>query len=51
MATNDSQLGKVIQVVGVVIDAEFDGGKLPAIYDALEIDHDGRKLVLEVASA
>jgi F-type H+-transporting ATPase subunit beta len=49
MATDNQQLGKIIQVVGVVIDAEFEGGKLPAIYDALEIDHDGRKLVLEVA--
>ncbi|HVQ44456.1 MAG TPA: F0F1 ATP synthase subunit beta [Candidatus Saccharimonadia bacterium] len=49
MATDTKQLGKIIQVVGVVIDAEFEGGKLPAIYDALEIDHDGRKLVLEVA--
>jgi F0F1-type ATP synthase beta subunit len=49
MATDTQQIGKIIQVVGVVLDAEFESGKLPAIYDALEIDHDGRKLVLEVA--
>lgn len=40
--------GKIIQIVGVVVDVEFDG-KLPAIYDALEVDNHGKKLVLEVA--
>lgn len=41
--------GKVLQVVGVVVDAEFPKGDLPAIYDALETEIDGSKLVLEVA--
>ena len=41
--------GKVIQVVGVVVDVEFDKGSLPAIYDAIEVQHEGQKLVLEVA--
>jgi F-type H+-transporting ATPase subunit beta len=49
MATETKQMGSIIQVVGVVVDAEFKEGKLPAIYDALEVEHDGRKLVLEVA--
>jgi F-type H+-transporting ATPase subunit beta len=49
MATDTKQTGSIIQVVGVVVDAEFTEGKLPAIYDALEIDHAGHKLVLEVA--
>ncbi len=40
--------GTVSQVVGVVLDVDFDHD-LPAIYDALEIDHNGNKLVLEVA--
>lgn len=40
--------GKVSQIVGVVVDVEFDG-HLPAIYNALEIQLDNRKLVLEVA--
>jgi F-type H+/Na+-transporting ATPase subunit beta len=40
--------GQVIQIVGVVVDVEFEG-HLPAIYNALEINHDGRLLVLEVA--
>ncbi|MEO5950325.1 MAG: F0F1 ATP synthase subunit beta [Candidatus Saccharimonadales bacterium] len=37
--------GKIIQVVGVVIDVEFKDSKLPAIYDALKVD----SIVLEVA--
>ncbi len=41
--------GKITQVVGVVVDVEFSKGNLPAIYDALHIDHDGETLVLEVA--
>ena len=41
--------GKIIQIVGVVVDVEFDGKKLPAIYDALTIDHDKKTVTLEVA--
>jgi len=43
------QKGKITQVVGVVVDAEFKQGELPAIYDALTIMHGGKKLYLEVA--
>jgi F-type H+-transporting ATPase subunit beta len=32
-----TQLGKVIQVIGPVIDVEFEGGHLPNIYNALRI--------------
>jgi len=42
--------GKIIQVVGVVVDVEFDKDiKLPAVYDALEIKHDDATITLEVA--
>lgn len=41
--------GKISQIVGVVVDVEFADGNLPAIYDALEIDHKGKTLHLEVA--
>ena len=41
--------GKVIQVVGVVVDVEFEGTNLPNIYDALEIKRDDEVLTLEVA--
>lgn len=41
--------GQIVQVVGVVIDVEFDKGHLPAIYNALKIEHDGKITTLEVA--
>jgi F-type H+-transporting ATPase subunit beta len=41
--------GSVSQVVGVVVDVEFTGGDLPAIYDALTLELDGKKVYLEVA--
>jgi F-type H+-transporting ATPase subunit beta len=41
--------GKVTQIVGVVVDVEFTTDSLPAIYNALEIQHDGSTLTLEVA--
>src|SRR3989344_866079 len=41
--------GNISQIVGVVVDVEFESGKLPAIYDALEVDHDGELLHFEVA--
>ena len=34
----DSSYGKVVQVIGPVIDVEFDENELPEIYTALEID-------------
>ena len=44
--------GKISQIVGPVIDVEFEAGKgLPKIYDSLEIKKsDGTLLVLEVQS-
>lgn len=41
--------GKVIQVVGVVVDVEFKGADLPPINTALEAQLNGQRLVLEVA--
>ena len=41
--------GKIIQIVGVVVDVEFKKGELPHINDALEVYHNKKKLVLEVA--
>jgi F-type H+-transporting ATPase subunit beta len=54
MATTPTQRtsikkGTVVQIVGVVVDVEFEG-RLPAIYNALTVDVDGQNLVLEVAS-
>jgi F-type H+-transporting ATPase subunit beta len=47
-AATSTKTGSVIQIVGVVVDVEFDD-YLPAIYEALDIDHDGTRLVLETA--
>jgi F-type H+-transporting ATPase subunit beta len=41
--------GKVVQVLGPVVDVKFESGKLPMIKDALELLSNGRKLVMEVA--
>ncbi len=41
--------GTVSQVVGVVIDAEFAEDHLPPIYNALEVELNGQKLLFEVA--
>lgn len=46
MAKNN--VGKVTQVLGAVVDVQFDGD-LPAILNALTVDNQGKKLVLEVA--
>ena len=45
-----SDMGKVTQVMGAVVDVSFEDGKLPNIMNALEIARDdNEKLVLEVA--
>ncbi|HMB88530.1 MAG TPA: F0F1 ATP synthase subunit beta [Methylomirabilota bacterium] len=53
----DMNQGKIVQVIGPVVDVEFEPGKLPPIYGALEVPGAGStdvfaysaKLVLEVA--
>jgi F-type H+/Na+-transporting ATPase subunit beta len=45
---NSESTGKVTQVIGAVVDVQFDG-ELPAILNALETDNNGKRLVLEVA--
>lgn len=40
--------GKIIQIIGVVVDVEFTGG-LPAIYTALHVKRENKVLTLEVA--
>jgi F-type H+-transporting ATPase subunit beta len=49
MSKTATATGKIIQIVGVVVDVEFEKGTLPPIYNALTIQHDGRTLTLEVA--
>jgi len=40
--------GKVVQVIGSVVDIEFPPDELPALFNAVEIPQNGSKLVLEV---
>ncbi len=46
MASNNT--GTITQITGAVVDVRFEG-ELPNILNALHVDADGRKLVLEVA--
>ena len=47
-----SNIGKIVQVIGPVVDVDFSAGKLPKIYDALEttadVNGEKSKVVLEV---
>ncbi|MBY8976056.1 F0F1 ATP synthase subunit beta [Rhodobacteraceae bacterium NNCM2] len=43
-----ANVGKITQVIGAVVDVQFDD-KLPEILNALETDNHGNRLVLEVA--
>ena len=43
-----NKTGRITQVIGAVVDVQFDG-PLPAILNALETDNHGNRLVLEVA--
>jgi F-type H+-transporting ATPase subunit beta len=47
-----SNTGKIVQVIGPVVDVDFSAGKLPKIYDALEtiadVNGEKSKVVLEV---
>ena len=51
-ATSSAVTGRIVQIIGATIDAEFPGDHLPEIFNALEvsIDRDGEKvrLVCEV---
>jgi len=48
MATAANQIGRVTQVIGAVVDVQFEG-HLPAILNSLETTNAGNRLVLEVA--
>jgi len=48
MADQKTAMGKITQVIGAVVDVQFEG-PLPEILNALETDNNGTRLVLEVA--
>jgi len=47
--TTKTNTGKITQIVGVVVDVQFSTGNIPAIFNALTLEHDGQKITLEVA--
>ena len=46
---SEKHIGKVLQVIGPVLDIQFEDGQLPELLNAIEIDNHGEKLVVEVA--
>ena len=47
MAQNN--VGKIIQIIGAVLDIKFSSDNLPALNNAIEIYNNGKKIVAEVA--
>jgi F-type H+-transporting ATPase subunit beta len=47
-AKSTLKTGEVVQITGPVVDVHFNEADLPNIYDALEVENHGKKLVLEV---
>lgn len=47
--SKEQTVGRIIQVVGVVVDVEFNDKNLPSMYDALQITRDKQVITLEVA--
>ena len=45
---SESKIGKVVQVIGPVVDIKFDEASLPNIYNEIKIDMGDRELVVEV---
>jgi len=49
MSKEKGTTGHIIQVVGVVVDVEFNNKNLPGMYEALEIKRGDKTITLEVA--
>ena len=45
----EKNTGRVVQVIGPVLDIRFESGQLPNLLNAIEIDNDGAKITAEVA--
>ena len=42
-------IGKIVQIIGAVVDVRFAPEHLPKLLNAIEVDNHGARLVLEVA--
>ena len=47
--SDDDDKGKIVQVMGPVVDVVFEDGNLPEIKDALEVENNGKRCVMEVS--
>ena len=45
----EQNVGKIVQVIGAVLDIKFSGGHMPALNNAIEIHNGDRKIVVEVS--
>lgn len=45
----EKNIGKIVQVIGPVVDIRFGEDNLPELLNAIEIEKDGERLVVEVA--
>ncbi len=45
----DKNVGKVLQIIGAVLDVKFENGKMPALYNAIEVELNGQTIVAEVS--
>ena len=41
--------GRIVQVMGPVVDVVFEDGNLPCIEDALQVENNGKTCIMEVA--
>lgn len=46
---SEKHIGKVVQIVGPVLDIRFEQDELPQLLNAIEMDNNGKRLVAEVA--
>ncbi|SKB31406.1 F-type H+-transporting ATPase subunit beta [Acetoanaerobium noterae] len=45
----EKKIGTVVQIIGPVLDIKFPSEELPNLLNAIEIQHEGRKIIVEVA--
>ncbi len=45
----NNRVGKVVQIIGPVVDVQFEEGELPNLLNAIQIDLNGKPLIVEVA--
>lgn len=45
----EKNVGKIIQIIGAVLDIKFSKDNMPALNNAIEIEHNGKTIIAEVA--